>query len=142
MKGVLRQCYGCKKFHVKSYPVPQKGLLPADLANLNLPFKIIGTDYAGSFLCKSKGKKERKVYVLLFTCSLSRAIHLEVLPNQATQEFTHALKRLIARRGRPKVIYSDNAKTFVAASKWREKINKDELMQEYMIKEEIQWKFK
>ena len=77
----------------------------------------------------------------LLTCSLSRAIHLEALTNQTTREFIHALKRLIARRGRSKVIYSDNAKTFVAASKWIEKINKDELMQEYLIKEEIQWKF-
>ena len=116
-------------------------MLPADRTNLDLPFKIIDTDYPGSFLCKSKGKKERKVYLLLFTCSLSRAIHLEVLPNQTTQEFIHALKRLIARRGRPKVIYSDNAKTFVAASKWIEKINKDELRQEYLIKEKTQGKF-
>ena len=28
-----------------------------------------------------------------------------------------------------------------AASKWTEKVNKDELMQEYLIKGEIQWKF-
>ena len=131
VKRVLRQCYKCKKFHVKSYPVPQKELLPADRTNLGLPFKSIGTDYAGPFSCKSNKKKERKVYLLLFTCSLSFT----------TQEFIHALKRLIARRGRPKVIYSDNAKTFVVASKWIEKINKDELMQEYLIKEEIQWKF-
>ena len=100
----------------------------ADHTNLDLPFKIIGTDYAVPFWCKSKGKKERKVYLLLFTCSLSKAIHLEVPPSQTTQEFTHALKRLVARRRRPKVIYSDNATTFVAASKWIEKINKDELM--------------
>ena len=92
VKRVLRQCYECKKFHVKSYPVPQKELLPADRTNLDLPFKIIGTDYAGPFLCKSKGKKGKKVYLLLFTCSLSRAIHLKVLPNQTTHEFIHALK--------------------------------------------------
>ena len=104
VKRVLRICYRCKKFDVKSYTVPQKGLLPADRTNLNLPFKTIGTDYAGSFLCKSEWKEERNVYVLLLTCSLSRAIHLEVLPNQTTQELIHALKRLIARRGRPNVI--------------------------------------
>ena len=85
VKRVLRICYGCKKFHVKSYPVPQKMLLAADRTNLDLSFKIIGTDYAEPFLCKSKGKKERKVYLLLFTCSLSRAIHLEMLPNQTAQ---------------------------------------------------------
>ena len=34
-----------------------------------------------------------------------------------------ALKRLIARRGRASAIYSDNAKTFAAASKWSGKFN-------------------
>ena len=102
VKRVLRQCYGCKKFHVKSYPVRQKGLLPADRTNLDLPFKITGTDYAGSFLCKSKGKKERKVYLLLLTFSLFSAVHLEVLPNQTNQEFIHAfssnLKKPVANK--------------------------------------------
>ena len=48
-----------------------------------------------------------------------------------------ALKRLIARRGRASVIYSDNAKTFVTASRWIGKTNKDEKMQEYLIREQI-----
>ena len=52
-----------------------------------------------------------------------------------------ALKRLIARRRRASVIYSDNAKTVVAASKWIGKINRDEKMQECLIKEQIKWKF-
>lgn len=117
-----------------------RGLLPTDRTSQDLPFKIIGTDYAGPFLCKSKNK-EIKVYLLLFTCSLTRAVHLEILQNQTTHEFIKALKRLIARRGRPKVIYSDNAKTFVAASKWIAKVNKDESMQEYLINQKIHWKF-
>ena len=75
-----------------------------------------------------KREERKKMCLSLFTCSFSRAIHLEVVPNQTTQEFTHALKRLNARRGRPKVIYSDNVKNFVDASKL---INKDESMQEY-----------
>ena len=35
VKRVLRQCYRCKKFHVRSYPVPQKGVLPAHRENLD-----------------------------------------------------------------------------------------------------------
>ena len=50
-----------------------------------------------------------------------------------------ALKRLIASRGRVSFF---NTETFVAASKWIGKINKDEKMQEYLIKEQIKWKFK
>ena len=52
-----------------------------------------------------------------------------------------ALKRLIARKGRTSVIYSDNAKAFVPASMWIGKINKDEKIQDYLIKEKIKWKF-
>ena len=79
---------------------------------------------------------------MLFTCSLTRAVHLEILPNQTTQEFIQALKRLIARRGRPKVIYSDNAKTFEKASKWIKRVYKDEGMQEFLVTEQVKWKFK
>ena len=92
VKRVLRIYYENKKFHVKSYPVHQKALLPADCTNLDLPFKIIGTDYAGPIWCKSKERKERKAHLLLSSFSSSRAIHLEVLPNQTTQEFIHAVK--------------------------------------------------
>ena len=57
-----------------------------------------------------------------FTCSLNRALHLEILPNQTTQEFVQALKRLIARMSRPNVIYSDNAKAFEKDSKSIKKV--------------------
>ena len=73
--------------------------------------------------------------------SLTKAIHLELLPNQSTPQFIMALKRLIARRDTASVIYSDKAKNFVAASKGIGKTNKDEKMQEYLIKEQIKWNF-
>ena len=117
VKRIIKSCYWCKRFNISDYPKPSQGLTPTDRTKQDLPFSVIGTDYAGPFICKTKGKKDIKVYLLLFTCSLTRAVHLEILPNQTTQEFIQALKRLIARRGRPKVIYSDNAKRFDKASK-------------------------
>ena len=91
--------------------------------------------------CTGQKGRRKKVYLLLFTCSLSRAIHLEVLPSWTSQEFSHALKRLIARGGRPKVIYSYNSEIFFAESKWIKRIIKDELIQEHLTKEELQWIF-
>ena len=94
----------CKRFHVSHYSELSMRLLPAECTTQNLPFKIIGVDYVGPLLCKAKGEKETKVYIL-FTCSFTRAIHLELVPNQSTQEFIMALKQIIARRGRASVIY-------------------------------------
>ena len=88
-----------------------------------------------------KSKREVKVCVLFFTCSVFRAIHLEILTNQTTGQFIKALKRLVATRGRPQIIYSHNAKTFTAAEKWINKINKNEHFKDYLAREEIRWKF-
>ena len=83
---------------------------------------------------------------LFFFCkfsftSLTRVVHLEILPNQTTQEFIQALKRLIARRGITKVIYSDNAKRFEIASKWINTVYKDNGRQEFLVMEQVKWKF-
>ena len=57
-----------------------------------------------------------KAYIVLYACCLTRAVYLEILPNLTVEEFIRSIKRLIARRGRPKKIFSDNGKTFVAAA--------------------------
>ena len=85
MKRIIKRCYGCKRFNISHYPKPSQGLIPTDRTKQDLPFSVIGTDYAGPFICKTKGKRDIKVYLLLFTCSLNRAVHLEILPNQTTK---------------------------------------------------------
>ena len=39
------------------------------------------------------------------------------------------------------MIYSDNAKTFEKASKWIKRVYKDEGMQEFLVTEQVKWKF-
>jgi len=53
---------------------------------------------------------------VLFACSLTWGLYLELLPDLPTDEFLGSLKQLIARRGKPNKIYSDNGKTLVAAA--------------------------
>ena len=68
-------------------------------------------------------------------------MHLELTPNLTTNEFIKCFKRLIVRRGRPKTVDSDNAKTFQAAAKWLKLVIKTEEFNEFLIKEKIIWKF-
>ena len=68
LKKTIKKCCGCKSFHVRHYPEPSTGLLSVEHTTQNILFKIIGTDYTGPSLCKTKRGKETKVYILLFTC--------------------------------------------------------------------------
>ena len=56
-------------------------------------------------------------------------------------EFIPSLKRLIARRGRPKIVYSDNAKTFKAADKWLKTAQKDEKLHQFLADNGLEWRF-
>ena len=58
-----------------------------------------------------------------------------------TGEFLQTLKRLIARKGRPEKIYSDNAKTFVAAAQWLKKVQQDEKFHHFLTNQNIKWQF-
>ena len=61
--------------------------------------------------------KDKKVYCASFTCFHSRAVHLELLKDQGTDDFLHAFRSFVGRRGTPNTMYSDNAKNFKAAAK-------------------------
>ena len=45
-------------------------------------------------------------------CAASRAVHLQLTPNLLGESFIRALKPFIARRGFPRLLICDNAKTF------------------------------
>lgn len=140
-RSVYTRCYGCKKFHTAAFHKPPPGNLPVERTEGSLPFQVIGIDYAGPITYRVSKKKESKMYILLFACSLTRAIHLELLANQTTDGFIRCLKRFIARRGRLSTIYSDNGQSFVAAAKWLKNIMKEEKLQNYLAHREIKWKF-
>ena len=102
---------------------------------------MLGVDFGGPICYKTKAKAERKSYLVLYACSLTRAVHLELLKSLEVVEFLPSLKRLIARRGRPQVIYSDNATTFKAAEKWLKQAQKDKKFNMFLADKEIHWRY-
>ena len=80
LRRIIEKCYGWKKSNISHYPKPSQGLIPTDRTKQDLSFSVIGTDYTGSFICKTKGKRDIKVYLLLLTCSHTRAVHLDQFP--------------------------------------------------------------
>ena len=49
----------------------------------------------------------------LFVCFASKAVHIEAVSDMTTPAFCAAVRRLVARRGCPKTIYSDNGSNFI-----------------------------
>ena len=139
-KKILNRCYGCKRFHTAAEPSPPPGNLPRERTEGMTPFEVVGVDYAGPIDYRGK-KNESKSYVLVYTCSLTRGLHLELLPNLSCEEFLASFKKFVAVRGRPKKMISDNGKTFQAASKWIKKATRDEKFHAFMQDHQIRWQF-
>ena len=72
---------------------------------------------------------------------MARAVHLELLPDQKTKEFLKVLKRVTARKGTPTTIYSDNAISFIATSKWIKSIKRSEEINDFLNKKSGKWEF-
>ena len=140
-KRVVRNCSGCKRFQAVAFTNPSPAPLPKERTEGNTPFNVIGVDFAGPVKYRNKRKDERKAYVVLYSCSLTHGVFLELLPSLETSEFVKSLKRLITRRRRPSRVYSDNGQMFVAAAKWLKRMQKDEEFLSFLSKQSILWQF-
>ena len=140
-KKVIKGCWGCKRFHVQAYQSPPPGNLPLTRTQGETPYLAIGVDFAGPIKYRLTQKTEGKAYLALYACSLTRGVYLDLLPSLETDKFLTSLKGFIARRGRPRVIYSDNGSTFKAAADWMSKVMKDEKFQYQLSRNDIAWRF-
>ncbi|XP_068761945.1 uncharacterized protein [Montipora capricornis] len=112
VKTVIGKCSVCKKIEGRSYAVPHSPPLPEFRLSDEFAFSHVG---AGPMYVRdifAKGGGMNKVYVALFTCATSRAVHLELVPSLTADSFIKALARFKGRRGTPTLIVSDNGKTF------------------------------
>ncbi|GFV56438.1 integrase catalytic domain-containing protein [Trichonephila clavipes] len=117
--------------------------LPKDRLLENPPFEICGLDFAGPILYKCV-KEVKKCYFVIFTCAVTRGIHLELISSMSTKHFLLAFRRFISRRGSCSVVYSDNAKSLQAAFKdliYFAKILKNSEFKDFISSRGITWKF-
>ncbi|XP_040169684.1 uncharacterized protein LOC120904034 isoform X2 [Anopheles arabiensis] len=91
-------------------PIPEERLTP-----YIRPFCSVGIDYLGP-LDVVNARRSEKRYVAVFTCLVTRAVHLEVAHSLSTESCIMAIRRFVNRRGPPKEIFSDNGTNFVGAS--------------------------
>ncbi|XP_062713249.1 uncharacterized protein LOC134290197 [Aedes albopictus] len=93
------------------------GQLPSVRVRPARPFLITGVDYCGPFYLKPPHRRAAppKVYIAVFICFTTKAIHLELVMDLSSAGFISALRRFVGHHGIPKEIHSDNATNFQGA---------------------------
>ena len=142
VKKTIKRCAICRRFEGVHYKLSPISDLPNFRTDAAPAFHNIGIDFAGPLYVKDREQNSsRKTYIVLFSCLVSRALHLEVVPDQSVESFLLALRRFIARRGIPKLILSDNAKTFKKSNSILKKLFKSTRIHEFLLEHLVIWRF-
>lgn len=144
-KRSLRHCVLCRRLEGVPFHAPPTPYLPTTRVSDDPPFTHTGLDFAGPLFIGhnefSSNNDSTKVYVCLFTCASTRAVHLELTPRLTTEAFLRSFRRFASRRGLPVTLISDNAKTFKSACKDIRKITRSEEVLRYLTNNRITWTF-
>ena len=84
IRRALSKCVICKHFEGMHYSVPSTAPLPEFRLEENFAFTSVGVDFAGPLFLRTGTKdycSTEKVYIALFTCGSSRAVHMEFVPD-------------------------------------------------------------
>lgn len=147
-RKIINKCVTCFKANPRPH-AQLMGNLPLDRVTKNYPFNVSGVDFCGPFLVKNKHQRKNnlnKVYICIFVCFVTKAIHLEIVTDLTSDAFIAALKRFFARRGKAAKIYSDNGKNFIGANRELSRFikivkEKDELFSNFLNREEVSLHF-
>ena len=120
------------------------GDLPRERVVKSFTFENTGLDYCGPFQT-IHNKDMRKIYVAIFVCFSTKAVHIETVNSLTKEDCLDAIKRFTARRGMPQYIYSDNSRTFMGTRgeiEFRQLLADDnfsDIIKEFLSSNHINW---
>ncbi len=141
VKKIIKGCSICKRIQGNAYSAPITSQLPEFRVNEKHAFSSVGIDFAGPLYVKSRSSGSKKVYLTLFTCGVSRALHLELVPDLSMESFLLCFRRFVSRRGIPDLIVTDNAKTFKAASRRLAELFNSHAVRSFLNDKRIHWHY-
>ena len=127
----------CRRISAAPFDLPHPPPLPKSRVTMSRPFSNLGVDFCGPF----RLRRNKKYYVAVFTCAVTRAVHFEAVEDLSAESFLLAFKRLIGRRGVPELIISDNAKTFKNVAKKLKRLFSNPVLQKYFTERKVKWHF-
>lgn len=117
VRSRIFKCVVCFKNKPRNQ-APLMGDLPPSRVIPARPFMSTGIDYCGPFTFKVvnlRSVKHLKMYLCVFVCMVTKAVHLEVVTDLSSNGFIAALTRFVSRRGFCTDIFSDCGTNFVGA---------------------------
>ena len=93
VKKILRECVICKRKQAKAFVTPPVTALRDFRVQEAMPFSKVGVDFAGPLFVKSKTGEMSKVYIALFTCCVTRAVHLDLVTDLTTSTFVRTSEK-------------------------------------------------
>ena len=135
VRKIVRRCVVCRRYSARP-AVGAPVALPKDRVKDTNVFQVTGIDLAGPLFLLNGDK----VWIVLYTCAVFRAVHLELVPSLSTASFLLSLRRFIARRGRPETIYTDNGTNFRGAVSEFQNLDWDKIERETEL-QGLKWKF-
>jgi hypothetical protein len=143
VKKQFANCFVCKRRKAKPAQ-PMMGQLPdVRFAHHKKPFTNTGVDFFGPFFV-TVGRRTEKRYGVLFTCLTIRAIHLEIAHDLSTSSCIMAIRRMVARRGAVRRMFSDNGTNLRGADReLREAVLQldNSEFRDVLVTELIEWHF-
>ena len=144
----VSRCVVCRKARPRAYQQVMADLPPPRVEPVERAFLTVGVDFAGPITIHHPGRGSRPttVYLAVFVCFATKAVHLEIVSDLTTAAFINTLRRFVGRRGKPTTIWSDNATNFVGAARELKKLTGDPNFWPVIFNwccndEGIQWRF-
>uniref|UniRef100_A0A183FN61 Integrase_H2C2 domain-containing protein n=1 Tax=Heligmosomoides polygyrus TaxID=6339 RepID=A0A183FN61_HELPZ len=97
VRHTIKACVKCRRFNSLPYEYSETTDLPHRRVLQTRTFQHFGLDFFDLPLIK-EDDKDLKTYGCIFTCTVTRLNHLELVKSMAVEDFLNALRRFIARR--------------------------------------------
>ena len=104
-KAVISNCVLCRKLRRK----------PLDQLMGQVPSTNTAMDMFGPLQIRLNRRTLQEAQVVIFTCTTTRAIHLELVTDKSSEAFLMAFRRFACLYGNPNVCWSDCGSNFVGA---------------------------
>ena len=141
IKSIIFNCVTCKKIEGKPIRYPGPPELPVSRVVLEEPFSSVGVDYTGPMLITNMKNENLKVYIVLFTCTATRGVFLDVAEDMTASTFLLIFRRFCATFSTPQLVISDNGSYFKASADYFDKMLNDPVISKFSNINQIKWKF-